>query len=148
MSSIEANKAMVRRFWDDLYAHRFAALGDYFTEDAEYDDVPIPAARVVGPGAIRRKLEIGLGRVARHVHHLHRLVAEGDTIVTEHTEEWCFADDHVVSLPFVSVQVIRDGRIALWRDYSNIATLLDAAPAWWFEHVVSAWSAQPTDASD
>ena len=120
MSVTDDNKALVRRFWDDLYAHRFADLAAYFTDDAEYDDVPIPAARVVGPAAIVRKLDIGLGRVPRHVHHLHRLVAEGDTVITEHTEDWCFADDHVVSLPFVSVQVVRDGRIALWRDYSNI----------------------------
>jgi len=141
MSATDDPKALVRRFWDDLYAHRFADLAAYFADDAEYDDVPIPAARVFGPAAIVRKLEIGLGRVPRHVHHLHRLVAEGDTVVTEHTEDWCFADDHVVALPFVSVQVVRDGRIVLWRDYSNIATLLEAAPPWWLQHVVSAWSA-------
>lgn len=141
MSAIDDNKALVRRFWDDLYAHRFTDLAAYFTDDAEYDDVPIPAARVVGPAAIVRKLDIGLGRVPRHVHHLHRLVAEGDTVITEHTEDWCFAEDHVVPLPFVSVQVIRDGKIALWRDYSNMATLLEGAPAWWLEHVMSAWAA-------
>jgi limonene-1,2-epoxide hydrolase len=141
MPATDANKALVARFWDDLYAHRFDALGAYFTDDAEYDDVPIPAAKVFGPAAIVRKLEIGFGRVPGHRHHLHRMVAEGDTVVTEHTEDWCFADDHVVSLPFVSVQVARDGRIALWRDYSNMATLLEAAPAWWLEHVMSAWAA-------
>jgi limonene-1,2-epoxide hydrolase len=27
-----------------------------------------------------------------------------------------------VSLPFVSIQVLAGGRIALWRDYSNIDT--------------------------
>ena len=141
MPATDANKALVARFWDDLYAHRFDALGAYFTDNAEYDDVPIPAAKVFGPAAIVRKLEIGLGRVPRHVHHVHRVVADETTVVTEHTEDWCFADDHVVSLPFVSVQVVRDGKIALWRDYSNMATLIEAAPAWWLEHVTSAWSA-------
>jgi limonene-1,2-epoxide hydrolase len=140
MSKADANRALVARFWDDLYAHRFAALGAYFTADAVYDDVPIPAARVVGPAAIVRKLEIGLGRVPRHAHHVHRVVADDDTVVTEHTEDWCFAEDHVVALPFVSVQEIRDGRIARWSDYSNIDTLLSAAPQWWLEHVTSAWS--------
>ena len=140
MSKVDANVAFVARFWEDLYAHRFAALGAYFTADAVYDDVPIPAARVVGPAAIVRKLEIGLARVPRHVHHVHRVVADDDTVVTEHTEDWCFAEDHIVSLPFVSVQEIRDGRIARWSDYSNIDTLLSAAPSWWLEHVTSAWS--------
>jgi limonene-1,2-epoxide hydrolase len=140
-SITSSNLALVRRFWDDLYAHAFDRLGAYFTDDAVYDDVPLPAARVVGPAAIVRKLEIGLGRVPRHVHHLHRMVADDATVMTEHTEDWCFADDHVVALPFVSVQVIVDGRIALWRDYSNIDTLLSAAPAWWLEHVTSSWAA-------
>src|SRR5690242_15585440 len=99
MSPIDANVALVARFWDDLYAHAFEKLGTYFTADAVYDDVPIPAAKVVGPAAIVRKLEIGLGRVPRHMHHVHRVVADATTVVTEHTEDWCFAADHVVSLP-------------------------------------------------
>src|SRR5262245_506400 len=139
----EENVAVVRRFWDDLYAHRFDRLGDYFSADAVYDDVPIPAARAVGPAAIVRKLRIGLEPVERHVHHVHRVVADGDAVVTEHTEDWHFAPDHVVSLPFVSVQVLSGGRIALWRDYSNIDTLLSAAPAWWLEHVTSRWAEAP-----
>src|SRR5262245_50390131 len=112
--SIEENLALVRRWWHVLYAHRFAQVRAYFTDDAIYDDVPIPAAKVVGPEAIVRKLEIGLGRVPRHVHHLHRMVADGSCVVTEHTEDWCFAPDHVVALPFVSVQEIAGGRITRW----------------------------------
>src|SRR5215470_19126386 len=114
MSTTAANVTLVQRFWNDLYAHEFAKLGSYFTDDAVYDDVPIPAARVVGPAAIVRKLEIGLGRVPRHVHHLHRMVADETAVVTEHTEDWCFADDHVVALPFVSVQEIAGEKIARW----------------------------------
>lgn len=144
MSAIDDNLALARRFWDDLYAHAFDRLGAYFTDDAVYDDVPIPAARVIGPKAIVRKLEIGFARVPRHVHHLHRMVADADTVVTEHTEDWCFAEDHVVSLPFVSIQVIRGGKFSLWRDYSNMDTLLSAAPPWWLEHVMQSWAADPT----
>ena len=137
----ETNKALVRRFWDDLYAHDFEKVGTYFSDDAVYDDVPIPDAKALGPAAIVRKLTIGLGRVPKHVHHLHRLVAEGDCVVTEHVEDWCFAPDHVVSLPFVSVQVIRDGKIVRWSDYSNMDTLLSGAPQWWLEHIMAAWAA-------
>jgi limonene-1,2-epoxide hydrolase len=140
MAKIEENLALVRRFWDDLYAHAFDRLGAYFSEDAVYDDVPIPAARVVGPAKIVRKLQIGFARVPRHVHHLHRMVADATCVVTEHTEDWVFADDHIVALPFVSIQEIAAGRIRLWRDYSNIDTLLSAAPAWWLEHVTASWS--------
>ena len=140
MATSQANLALVRRFWDDLYAHEFDRLGAYFTDDAVYDDVPLPAARAVGPTAIVRKLRIGLGRVERHVHHLHRMVADESTVLTEHTEDWVFSPDHVVALPFVSVQLIDHGKIALWRDYSNIDTLLSAAPSWWLEHVTRSWA--------
>ena len=140
MSTRQENLDLARRFWDDLYAHRFEKLGAYFTPDAVYDDVPLPAARAVGPAAIVRKLRIGLERVERHVHHIHRMVADEQTVMTEHTEDWHFARDNVVSLPFVSVQAIADGKIALWRDYSNIETLLSAAPPWWLEHVARSWA--------
>ncbi|MCW5890725.1 MAG: nuclear transport factor 2 family protein [bacterium] len=143
MTPADANAALVRRFWTDLYAHRFAALGAYFTDDAVYDDVPIPAAKVVGPAAIVRKLEIGFARVLRHTEHVHRVVADASCVVTEHTEDWVFAEDHVVSLPFVSVQEVAHGRITRWSDYSNMATLLEAAPPWWLAHVTAAWAEQP-----
>ena len=137
---VAENLALVRRFWDDLYAHEFDKVGAYFTAGAVYDDVPIPAARVVGPAALVRKLRIGFARVERHTHHLHRMVADDETVVTEHTEDWHFAPDHVVALPFVSVQVIESGKISLWRDYSNIDTLLSAAPSWWLQHVTASWA--------
>ena len=88
-----------------------------------------------------RKVRIGFERVPRHVHHLHRMVADDESVITEHTEDWHFDAERIVALPFVSVQVVRDGRIALWRDYSNIDTLLSAAPGWWLEHVTAAWAA-------
>ena len=137
---VAENLALVRRFWDDLYAHEFDKVGAYFTAGAVYEDVPIPAARVVGPAAIVRKLRIGFARVERHTHHLHRMVADDETVVTEHTEDWHFAPDHVVALPFVSVQVIESSKISLWRDYSNIDTLLSAAPSWWLQHVTASWA--------
>jgi limonene-1,2-epoxide hydrolase len=140
MPSVADNVALVRRFWADLYAHEFDRLGAYFTPDAVYDDVPIPAARVAGPAAIVRKIRIGFERVDRHTHHEHRVVADETTVVTEHSEDWHFAPDHVVTLPFVSVQVLAGGKIALWRDYSNIETLLGAAPSWWLDHVTAAWA--------
>ncbi len=135
----DANRTFVRRFWDDLYAHRFDRLEAYFTDDCVYDDVPIPAAKVVGGKAIRWKLEVGLGKVPSHREDVHRVVADETTVVTEHTEHWCF-DEGVVSLPFVSVQEIRDGKISRWSDYHNIDTLIGGAPAWWMEHVTSEWT--------
>jgi limonene-1,2-epoxide hydrolase len=66
------------------------------------------------------------------------MVAEGDTVFTEHTEDWHFGEGVVVSLPFVSVHVVEDGRAKLWRDYWDLQTLLGKAPQWWLEHIMKA----------
>ncbi len=63
----------------------------------------VTESRQASISMVQRKLRVGFERVPSHVHHLHRMVADGDTVVTEHSEDWSFAPDHVVSLPFVSI---------------------------------------------
>ena len=63
------------------------------------------------------------------------MVADGSTVVTEHTEDWHFHTGEVVSLPFVSIHVIEAGKIKLWRDYWDLNTLMSGAPQWWIEHL-------------
>jgi ketosteroid isomerase-like protein len=109
VSRIDENLALIRRFWQDLYARDFARVGAYFAEDGHYEDVPAPDAGAVGPAAVAARLRIGLESVA---------------------------------LPFVSIHVIREGKIALWRDYWDMNTLMDAAPQWWVEHILREAAAQ------
>jgi limonene-1,2-epoxide hydrolase len=90
-----------------------------------------------GPGAVAKRLRIGHEPVERFTHVVHRMIAEGSTVMTEHTETWHFHTGEVVALPFVSVMEIGDGKIRLWHDYSNLDTLLKGAPAWWMEHIMT-----------
>jgi limonene-1,2-epoxide hydrolase len=129
------NKALIERFWKDLYERDFERVGAYFAEDGHYEDVPTPDSGATGPANIAARLRIGLEPVDHMVHHTHRLVAEGDTVVTEHTEEWHFPTGEVVKLPFVSIHVIARGEIRLWRDYWDLGTLLSGAPQWWIERL-------------
>ena len=108
-----------------------------FTDDGFYTDVPIDDGGATGPRQIAARLRIGFGPVQSFDHVIHRIVVDGDTVVTEHAETWNFDDEVSVTLPFVSVQEIHDGKFTLWRDYSNMNTLLDNAPAWWIEHIMS-----------
>jgi len=59
-------------------------------------------------------------------------------VVTEHTETWHWHTGEQVTLPFVSVQELRDGSIVRWWDYWDLQTLMNAAPVWWIEHVARA----------
>lgn len=136
MSQQTANKELVTRFWNDVYVARdYDAVGRYFAADGVYVDVPVPDSAATGPQAVAMRLRIGHEPVERFEHVIHRMVAEGDTVVTEHTETWHFHTGEVVALPFVSVMEVRDGMIRLWRDYSNLDTLLSGAPQWWLEHI-------------
>jgi len=131
-------RELVERFWHTLYVERdLDAVGSFFALDGLYTDVPIDDGGAIGPAQVAARLRIGFEPVKSFDHEIHRLVVDGDTAITEHTETWHFDDDTTVALPFVSVQVVRDGQFVLWTDYSNINTLLDGAPEWWLTHIMS-----------
>ena len=137
MGDAAANRALVARFWDDLYRRDFERVGAYFTADGEYTDVPTPADDVArGPVEIAARLRLGLGPLAAIGHEVRRIVAEGDVVVTEHVELWEWPTGERARLPFVSVQEIRDGKLVRWWDYWDLQTLMAVAPGWWVEHVM------------
>ncbi len=132
----DENKARVRRFWSALYDRDWDAIPGFFAEDSEYTDVPSPPEDVArGPDQVVARLRLGLGSLSGYEHDLRLMVAEGDTVVTEHAETWHWRTGETVTLPFVSVQQLRDGRIVRWWDYWDLSTLLGAAPAWWIEEI-------------
>ena len=97
--------------------------------DSEYTDVPTPADDIaVGPEQIVARLRLGIEPISAYEHELILMVADGDAVVTEHTETWHWKTGEVVTLPFVSVHVVRDGTIDRWWDYWDLQTLLGAAP--------------------
>ena len=51
--------------------------------------MPSPAEDVArGPELIVARLRLGLERISGYEHELRLMVAEGDTVVTEHAETW------------------------------------------------------------
>ncbi len=135
------NTAVVSAFWEALYRRDWEAIAGFFTEDAEYTDVPSPADDVArGPAQIVARLRLGLEPITEYHHHHRLTVAEGDVVVTEHAEEWHWHTGEQVVLPFVSVHELRHGRITRWWDYWDMATLMDAAPAWWVEHIMQGYA--------
>lgn len=138
MSSIEDNRRVVQRFWDALAARDWAGMEALLTDDAHYTDVGTPGAGGVGPQGVTRRVRIGLEPLSdyRHLPGTN-MIAEGDLVMTEHTEQWHFHTGEVIDHSFVSVTQLRDGRICRWHDYSNIANITDNAPRWWLEHIIA-----------
>ena len=66
------------------------------------------------------------------------MVESGDTVVTEHREVWHWDSGETASLPFVSVMRVDGDLIALWKDYWDYGTLMNAAPAAWHDLLADA----------
>lgn len=128
---------VVARFWSELYARDWDAVASYFATDSEYTDVPTPPDDVAhGPEQIVRRLRIGLEPLSQIHHDVLNVVVEGGNVVTEHVEHWEWPTGERVSLPFVSMQHLRGGKIVRWWDYWDLGTLMGGAPQWWIEHIM------------
>ncbi len=135
-ATAEANRERVHQFWEALYTRDWDALATFFDEGSEYTDVCSPVDDVArGPTQVVARLRLGLENLAGYEHDLRLVVAEGDAVVTEHTETWHWRTGEQVTLPFVSVQELRGGTIARWWDYWDLQTLMNAAPVWWIEEI-------------
>jgi ketosteroid isomerase-like protein len=136
----DANRAVVERFWEALYARDWDALRGFFAPEAEYTDVPTPDDDLaVGPDQIVARLQLGLEPLEAIIHHPRHMVAEGDLVYTEHEEEWHWPSGEQVTIKFVSAQELRDGLIVRWWDYPDLQKLLGAAPQWWIEHIMQGY---------
>ncbi len=121
----------LHQFFADLDRLDFAAVAGHCAADCRYDDMPYPEATVVGPDAIRAKLEMGLGMLERIPTTIHELVESGDTVMVERTEVWHHRTGERATLPVAAVFKFRDGKITLWRDYWDAKTLFSQQPASW-----------------
>lgn len=90
------------------------------TDDVEYDNVPMGA--VHGPDGIRQALTpflAGVGAVEWVVHHQ---VSYGDVVMNERLDRFALPDERWLELPVAGLFVLREGAIALWRDYFDLGT--------------------------
>ncbi len=134
MSEAE-NKRLVEQMWSCLYRKDFDGLADCIAEDGHYEDVPTPDEAATGPANIVKRLRMGLDPVVRFEHEVHRMVAEGDSVMLEHTETWHFETGEKLTNDFVTVHEVENGKIKLWRDYWDLNTMMAQAPKWWIERL-------------
>jgi limonene-1,2-epoxide hydrolase len=103
--------AWARRDIDEL-------LG-YFTDDAVYHNVPIDP--VVGRDAIRSVFELFVTPAEAITFEVRNVANRGDVVFTERVDRFRMGGKDI-ELPVAGVFEVRDGRIAAWRDYFDMAT--------------------------
>jgi limonene-1,2-epoxide hydrolase len=95
-----------------------------FTEDAVYHNIPMPPAE--GREAIREFIAGFLAAFDGIDFAVHRQVSHGDLVMNERTDTMRRKDGGEIALPVMGVFEVRDGRIAAWRDYFDLATVTAA----------------------
>lgn len=135
----EDARAIVASFWRALYDRDWDRIRTFFSPDSIYYDVPTgPATAGRGPGGIEARLRLGLETLSAYEHEQGVIVSDGEYVITEHAETWRWESGESVTLPFVSVQRVADGKIVLWKDYWDYQTLMNAAPAAWHDRLATA----------
>ncbi|MFT5442368.1 MAG: limonene-1,2-epoxide hydrolase [Myxococcota bacterium] len=98
-------------------------LASYFTEDGIYHNMP--AGPIEGREAIETFI-LGFAGSWTSTHwDVLNLAENGDVVIAERLDR-TKAGDKSVDLPCTGVFVLRDGKIAIWRDYFDLGTYMRA----------------------
>jgi limonene-1,2-epoxide hydrolase len=110
---------VVREFCAAWEARDEARILDAFTEDGVYHNIPMqPAA---GKDAIKAVLGMILAPATEVSFEIVNIVANGDVVMTERVDTFRMGE-RTIALPVMGVFELRDGKIAAWRDYFDLAT--------------------------
>jgi limonene-1,2-epoxide hydrolase len=117
---------LVKSFLSTMMNKDYDAGLKLVSDDCEYTNVPLSTVR--GPGGIRAVLEPFFAPTIENEFVVKHAVADGPVVFLERIDRHHLATGWV-ELPVNGVFEVRDGRIALWRDYFDAATILKAWPA-------------------
>jgi len=143
--SSEANKKVVETLWNALSAFDWETLKSCLADDIHYEDVPTEDPGAHGPENTLKRLSIAFDHLVEHRHTIHHMVADGDVVMLDHTEEWTFRSGEKVEHTFATLHVLRDGKVARWSDFWDVAGFVGQFPKWFLEEMASR---SPSDFSD
>jgi limonene-1,2-epoxide hydrolase len=99
-------------------------LASYFTEDAVYHNIPMPA--VQGREAIKEFIAGFIAAFDGIDFQIHRQVSGDGVVMNERTDVVHRKDGGEIPLPVMGVFEVVDGTIAAWRDYFDMAAITSA----------------------
>jgi limonene-1,2-epoxide hydrolase len=95
------------------------ALLAVLTQDALYENVPISV--LTGHHEIRGMLEGFLGSATKVAWEVLHQVEQGSIVMNERIDRFVMADGKRIELRVAGVFEVRDGKVAVWRDYFDLA---------------------------
>jgi limonene-1,2-epoxide hydrolase len=112
-------ETLVRSFCDAWSRRDIDELLGYFSDDAVYHNMPL--SPVSGKDGIREILNLFVPPASVIEFEVLHVASRGPVVFTERVDRFTVAG-RTVTLPVAGVFEIRDGKIAAWRDYFDLAT--------------------------
>lgn len=135
--------------WKALSERDWETMKTFLAEDCiYYDVVPGPAAAARGPEDIVKRIRIAFDQLSSYENFPGLLVVDGENAMYEHHEEWHWPTGESAINRFATVHRVKDGKITLWRDYWDMATLVNSAPPTWQDDLMNADMSWMFDATD
>ncbi len=125
MSKAMTPAETVKRFLDIMMAKDYERGLALVAADVEYDNVPM--GKVEGPEGIRAVLEPFFGPTITNEYKVLREVSDGATVILERLDRHLL-ESGWVELPVTGIFEVREGKIALWRDYFDLPTIMSKWP--------------------
>lgn len=94
------------------------ALLAVLSEDARYENVPMSV--LTGHDEIKAMLEGFLGSAKEVAWEVLHQVEQGNVVMNERVDRFVMADGKKISIRVAGLFEIRDGKIAVWRDYFDL----------------------------
>jgi limonene-1,2-epoxide hydrolase len=121
--SVETNERLVRDFCDAFAKHDAEALRPFFTDDVVYHNIPMDP--VAGADAAVGFIAGFFGMCDSMAIETLHLAVRGDVVLTERIDTFTIGDV-IAPLPVMGTFELRDGKIAAWRDYFDMAQITAA----------------------
>ncbi len=112
-------EVVVREFCASWSRRDVEAILDWFAPDAVYHNIPLAPAR--GHAGIRAVLEMFVPPASKIEFEITAIASRGNVVFTERVDRFTVGDREI-ALPVAGVFEIRDGKIAAWRDYFDMAS--------------------------
>jgi limonene-1,2-epoxide hydrolase len=99
-------------------------LASFFTDDAVYHNIPMDP--VQGREAIQQFIAGFVAAFDGIAFNVHRQLSDGTVVMNERTDVMHRKDGGEIPVPVMGVFEVRDDRIAVWRDYFDMAAITKA----------------------
>lgn len=116
---------IVKTFLNAMMNKDYAAGLKFVADDCIYDNGPL--GKVSGPAGVRGVLEPFFAPTLENTYVIKRSVTDGAVVFIERVDRHRLSDKWV-ELPVTGVWEVHDGKITVWNDYFDLATILNHWP--------------------